>query len=884
MTAGGQRVGEQSTSEYVVERTVLKERMSAALTVPLTLLVAQAGAGKTVLLQQWAAEHPTIEFIWLDIEAADDDPVRFARRLLSELSSDRPGAAHLAHLASLGAGALGSTLLRDLSAELRSSPELVIVLDDLHHLSNATLLADIGRFISDAPPNVHVVISTRVDPPIAWSRLRLRGRLLEIRQADLAMTSEEASELLVRLTGRDVQPDMLEVLVDRTDGWAAGLQLAGLTLRFHSSPGEFVAEFSGTDRLIAEYLTEEVLEAVPDGDRALLLRMSVFDSMTAGLVNHALERSDAERLFERLERESMFFVALDSRREHFRFHHLFRDLLRYRLKADDADVEPRLLARAADYHLGRGEPVPAVEYLLRARAWDRALDVIMTGGSEVFERGEMGTVIRWITTVPEEVRARRVDVALELGMLVGMQGEAARAVDLMSRAVSSPEATIGQHMIAEAWSSATAQWSTRPEHSIRAAERALALLEAHPEAEIPDVMHLTTRDLLVAVALVSGGRAHFLAGDFVQAEAWLTRALESEGSVYPPVRVGVLGSLALLHIWCGRARDAELLAAEALQTAAETRLLMHPDIADAYLAEALVAHERGSPDAAAPALHDGTLRAEANHRTQLAWIGRYERALLAAADGRFEEALESVDLSRHDAISAPAPAILDRLVAVRSSVLRRSGHAEEAVRARGELLPASAAGCFEAVAAALTVGDQESAGEILAAADDTFAAEGTRGAIQRSLLMAWAAEIAGDHRIALDFAGSALDRAEPEGLVEIFLDAGPVILAMVEELSQVRNGLTNAIRSRRGDAGSSGANSSLPEPLTVRELEILAVLPSHSTTAELAGLFFVSANTLKTHIAHIYRKLAVSGRSAAIVRARELGLLDPITPSDRAHG
>jgi LuxR family maltose regulon positive regulatory protein len=206
------------------------------------------------------------------------------------------------------------------------------------------------------------------------------------------------------------------------------------------------------------------------------------------------------------------------------------------------------------------------------------------------------------------------------------------------------------------------------------------------------------------------------------------------------------------------------------------------------------------------------------------------------------------------------------------------------VRARGELLPASAAGCFEAVATALTVGDQESAGEILAAADDTFAAEGTRGAIQRSLLMAWAAEVAGDHRIALDFAGSALDRAEPEGLVEIFLDAGPVILAMVEELSQVRNGLTEAIRWRRGDIGSSGANSSLPEPLTERELEILAVLPSHSTTAELAGLFFVSANTLKTHIAHIYRKLAVSGRSAAIVRARELGLLDPITPLDRAHG
>jgi LuxR family transcriptional regulator, maltose regulon positive regulatory protein len=434
-------VPERLAHDDVVARPVLQQRMDAALSLPLALVVAQAGAGKTVLLTQWAAAHPDLAFVWIDVEAADDDPVRFANRLRSALAAVRPEVVEAALWPPTHAGGLGPAVLTSVVEALQQLPETVIVFDDLHHLANGELLADLGRLVAAIPSNVHVVLSTRVDPAIAWSGLRLRDRLLEIRQSDLAMTAAESAELLARVARRELRPTTLDVLVERTEGWAAGLQLAGLTLRFHPDSDGFVAEFGGTDRLIAEYLTEEVLDALPDRSRDLLLRMSLLDTLTVDLVDDVLERSDARRLFDRLEQESMFFAAVDARREQFRFHHLFRDLLRYRLRADDPGEAARLLGRAADHHLVRGELAPAVEYLLRAHDWDRALDAIMARGRDVFERGEARTVIRWITAVPESARHDRLDVELELGILTGMQGDATAAVETLSRVAGDARAT-----------------------------------------------------------------------------------------------------------------------------------------------------------------------------------------------------------------------------------------------------------------------------------------------------------------------------------------------------------------------------------------------------------------------------------------------------------
>jgi LuxR family maltose regulon positive regulatory protein len=888
-------VVERLAHEYLVARPALEQRLDAALSLPLALVVAQAGAGKTVLLTQWAAAHPDLAFVWIDVETADDDPVRFSHRLRSALAAVRPEAVEAAPWPPAHAGGLGPALLTSVVEALEQFPDTVIVLDDLHHLSNGEVLADIGRLVAAIPANVHIVLSTRVDPPIAWSGLRLRNRLLEIRQSDLVMTDRESAELLARISRRDLPPAVLDVLLHRAEGWAAGLQLAGLTLRFHRDSDEFVAEFGGTDRLIAEYLTEEVLDVLPDASRDLMLRMSLLDTMTTELIDHVLERSDARRLFERLEQESLFLTP-DARREQFRFHHLFRDLLRYRLRADDPEEAARLLRRAADHHLSRGEPAPAVEYLLRAQDWDRALDAIMARGSEIFERGEARTVIRWITAVPEAARRDRLDVELELGILTGMQGDPTGAVDALSRVAGDPRATAGQQTIAHAWISATAQWNPRPEETIRAADRALALLESDPPPAIPDIMRLTSPQLLETLAIGSSGRSRFLAGDFAGADAWLMRALATDGVAYPPFRVGVLGSIALLRAWCGRLAEARVLAAEAKAIAAPSGLLMHPVIADAHLAEAMVACERGLPHAAAEPLREGTVRAESNRRTQLEWVALSLHAAIASSEGRFEEARSLVDLTGQshatgqfdatgDAPSAPAPMLLDRLVAEHMRLLRRTGRSDAALRLRGGATPTSADLAFETVAASLELGQREAARRVLSASAALFAAERPRGDIRRALLLAWITELDGAHRTALGLVAAALDLAEPDLLVTVFVDSGDVVLGLVEELAAARGGLAETILARRQrlEPEPSHANDGLPDPLTDRELEILAYLPDHSTNGELARRCYVSVNTLKTHMAHIYRKLGVSGRSAAIARARELGLIPPVSGMEQAR-
>ena len=423
---------------YAVDRRVLRRRLDESLGRPLTMIVAPAGAGKSVLLAQWASTHPELSFVWLEIGVDDNDPVRFSQRLLSGLAAINPDFADLTDLTSLHGGGLGTPLLEALEAQLVELPEVVIVLDDLHHLSNSVLISDLGLLANLLPPNAHLLLSTRTDVPMAWSRHRVSEQWTEIRQSDLALDDIDSAKLLERITGRTLGIDRVATLVARTEGWAAGLQLAGMTLRLYDDSDEFIRQFSGDDRLIADYLSEEVLDALPHDRRELLLRISVLNTMCADLVSVITDERHTQLVLEELERDSMFLIPLDNRREWFRFHHLFRDMLRFKLRAEQPEIETRLLNRAASWHLHRGEVSAGLEYLFRAENWTDALDVIMARGSEVFEKGEMATVIRWISEVPESARMDRSDVNLLLGILMGVEGQAAAAEDILGRVAAEP--------------------------------------------------------------------------------------------------------------------------------------------------------------------------------------------------------------------------------------------------------------------------------------------------------------------------------------------------------------------------------------------------------------------------------------------------------------
>jgi LuxR family maltose regulon positive regulatory protein len=839
---------------------------------PLALVVAPAGSGKSVLLAQWSETHPELDFVWLEIVASDDDPVRFSSRLLSGLAEVDPALADLAPLISMHGGGLGGALLEALAVEMFELPEVIIVLDDLHNLSNSVLIADLGHLVELLPPNVHLVLSSRVDLPIAWSRHRLRQEIIEIRQADLAFDEIHSAELLERITGQQFGPDSVTVLVDRTEGWAAGLQLAGMTLRTYPDSSDFVAQFGGTDRLISDYLSEEVLDAQPDDRRRFLLRISVLDEMCADLIGHLTGEPHAQQILEELERESMFLVPLDSRRQWYRFHHLFRDLLRFRLRAEDPEAEPLLLRQAAQWHLDHGGAGAAIECLLFAREWEGALELIQARGSEVFERGEMATVIRWISGIPEAVRGTRHDVSLLLGLLKGMEGQAVAAENEFRRVIVHPTSTRGQAACAQAFTASLAQWRSNASLSIDAATEALELLDGIGDEPLPVVMNLSDKESLRSMVWASGARAHFLLGHFGEARSWLETGLAGSGAAYSVWRVHGLGSLALVEAWCGNCSQAEAYAEEALDIARSVGMLNHPSTADAFLAVTLVALERGEPRRAALSLHEGSLRAEANHRSNLSWVAELELALLQAAEGE-AEAGRPVAPSR-DQLGAPPPRIVDeRLRALQARSLRLRGAYNEAARASAQTYPESEILRFERAATALAMGRPDQARKIMDVAPADTQAGHPAATVRALLLQAWmsnvedSADESGRHLV------EAMELGEEHSLVEMFVQSGPAVVELVAGLEGVTPDFREAILRRSRESKPRSPAYELIDPLTDRELEILSYLPSRATNSEMAERCYVSVNTIKTHMAHIYRKLDATNRNGAIRRAQEIGLL-----------
>ncbi len=858
---------------YAVDREALRRRLDEALVQPLTLIVAPAGAGKSVLLMQWAASHPELDFVWLEVVEDDDDPVRFSQRLLGGFAAIKPDFADLIALTSLHGGGLGTPLLEALEAQMADLPETVIILDDLQHLSNAVLIADLGRLVGFLPPNVHLVLSSRTDLPIAWSRHRVSRQLAEIRQSDLALDDIHSAELLEHITGRSLGPDSVSALVARTEGWAAGLQLAGMTLRLYDDADEFIIQFSGDDRLIADYLSEEVLQAQAHGRREFLLHIAVLDSMCAELIAHLTDEPSPQLVLEELERDSMFLVPLDTRRQWYRFHHLFRDMLRFKLRAEQPGAEARLLNRAAQWHLDRGDVSNALEYLLRAGNWDSALDVIMARGSEVFEKGEMATVIRWISEVPESARSDRHEVSLLLGMLMGTEGLAAGAEDILGRLATAADSSEGERACAQVFLATMVQFRSRADVSVDMAVRALDLLERIGDAQIPTIMNLSHRASLETMAVVSRGRAHFQAGDLSQARDWLNRGLATRGATYPIWKVSGLGSLGLLEAWCGNVLRAMAMSDEALATAKEVGLLAHPSLAEAYLTSALIALERGEPGHASLSLHEGIVRSEANRRSQLSWFGHLESALLQEADGKRELAMETVLSARSDLGAAPPQIVADRLVVLHARLLRLSGAAEQAQRSLNSANTPAAEVTFELAAAALTLGDADLARKLVDAFPHSSDPARPLETVDGLLLAAWLSEIDGSIDSARRQLVEAMAIAESHSLVESFVRAGPAILGMVSGLSDTQSAFRRQILRRAQSLASPSVGGDLVEPLTVRELEILSYLPSRLTNAELADHFYVSVNTIKTHMAHIYRKLGVANRNEAVSRAQKMGML-----------
>ena len=460
--AGNPKVMAPRPPNVAVRRDRLVRRVERATSRRVTHIVGPPGYGKSVLVAQWAA-RTRARVAWLVLDSRDNNARQFARSIVDSLRCVIPGIGTSAakHLSSTGE-CLGDEFVTALLDDLGAVTNTVLVLDGFEVIRNGALLADIATLVEHAPPGIHFVIATRSDAAIGLTRLRVRGELVELRQSDLAMGDEEAAELVRRVADLDLGADAIHVLVDRTEGWPAGLQLAAQSLIGHDDADEFVRTFSGDDRNVADYLTDEVLARQPEDIRQFLIDTSVLDRMSGPLCDAVTGRTNSQGILANLDRSNVFIVPLDDKRTWFRYHTLLRDRLRYELGATDRRRMRALLTRAGEWYLARDELELGGQYIVATEDWDAVVGLARRYGRTLFERGEPTIVVEWLAQVPYQLLRSSTDaLLLWLGALV-LVGRTLEVDDELSRLQDSPGLTPREMSIVETLRATMVEWHVSP--------------------------------------------------------------------------------------------------------------------------------------------------------------------------------------------------------------------------------------------------------------------------------------------------------------------------------------------------------------------------------------------------------------------------------------
>jgi LuxR family maltose regulon positive regulatory protein len=408
-----------------VQRERLHDLLRQGNMLPLTLIVAPAGWGKTTLVVDWLA-HDRIAAGWVSLDGGDDDPKRFWRCLLlaAGQAGSAAGAAALRRLDMAGSDVLRD-VLPDFVNEVASSDDpLVLVLDDYHLVSSRQVHESVATLLDRCPPQLHLIIVTRADPPLPVSRLRVRGQLAEIRAEHLRFSLTEAREFFNGRLGAALPERDVHRLLTRTEGWPAGLQLAALRLRDLTDPSGFIERFTGADWHIVSYLCEEVLDIQPARIREFLLETSVLNRMCAPLCDALTRRADGEELIGEIHRANLFLTPLDNERRWFRYHHLFGDLLRHELTLAAKEQPAVLHKRAAEWYAANGDAAEAIGHAICSGDFSLSRRLIAAHWRQPFNAGQVETVRMWLDALPQEVvaadaslSAARVWTALDVGRL-----------------------------------------------------------------------------------------------------------------------------------------------------------------------------------------------------------------------------------------------------------------------------------------------------------------------------------------------------------------------------------------------------------------------------------------------------------------------------------
>ena len=868
----------------MVRRARLDQRLNRDALPAVVLVSAPAGFGKTTLLAEWliADDETRKPAAWLSLDRRDSDPAVFWAYVIAAVRKVAPnvGADALGTLQSnpTALEAVVTSLLNDVGA---LTEEVVLVLDDYHLVESLDVQQSMRFVVEHLPEQLHLVVASRADPPWPLAGLRAGGELLEVRASDLRFTSQEAAAYLNEAMALDLTVADVNALEARTEGWIAALQLAALSLQGRDDPAAFIAEFAGDDRFVVDYLVDEVLDRQADDVRTFLLETSILNRLSASLCEAVTGRSDAKATLDAFERSNLFLVPLDDRRQWYRYHHLFGDVLRARLADEEPDRIIVLHGRACEWFDAHGDRAEAIRHAMAAADFTKAAELVELAIPDLGRARQDATLRALLDALPREVFANRPVLTLGLVGAHMVTGDTAGVEELLDDV----ERWIGADRPAEGMVVHDHAGFRRLPVQAAMYRAALALLRGDLAGTIAHgerAARLSNADELVgqgaAAALI--GLAHWADGSLEAAERQYAAAIalfERAGFLADVIACSL--GLADMQVAQGRLGAARRTLTAGLDLGVANGPLR--GTADMHLGLGELHFERNELDRAADRLRASLELGDRLALRQHASRWRVLEARLRAARGDHAGALALlVEAERrydtdYSPKARPVTAITARIRLAAGDVAGAEQWAVDAdlrvdedptyLRAFEQLTfarlllatgrPTDAIGLLRRLLAAAEAGHRDG------------------DAIEALTLLALAHDAAGETSQALAALEEALTRAAVEGFVRILLDAGGPMEALLKKA--VRHG--RAADQAAGLLAADGPPASpvargLVDELSSRELEVLRLLRSELSGPEIAAELVVSINTVRTHTKNIFMKLGVNSRRAALRRADELGL------------
>jgi LuxR family maltose regulon positive regulatory protein len=888
----------------LVSRPRLIKRLNDGLRLGhrLTLVSAPAGFGKTTLLSEWCAspDHPTA---WFSLDKTDGDLLRFTTYMVAALQA-LPGGSDMA--VSLRDDLLTNLLSQPLPLEERMSllineiaripHDFTLVLDDYHLIDSQNIHDGLAFFLDRQPPQMHLVIASRAEPPLPVARLRARGQLTELGADDLRFTPNEAAAFLERVMGLNLSPEDVTRLEARTEGWIAGLQMAALSAQKRNDISAFITAFAGDDRYITDYLIEEILSQQPETVQTFLTETSILKRLNGSLCDATTGGSNGQETLEILERNNLFIVPLDHRREWYRYHHLFAELLRHHLRQQ---VSQKALAalhlRAADWYESNGLPAEAIEHTLQAQDFDQAARLIEEQSEPLLLRGEADTLMSWLAALPVDlVRSRPfLNTTKAWALLIKAQ------FDQVETCIQAAETALATDAEAQASTERTTQGIRGNITAIQAVVAGNLGDDSRAIELSRQALDLIEKDgLLYSTLLMNLGEAYARSGNVDAARCVFSEAIAAGKEIENVVPTLVaMGGLGWLHMYTGDLHKAAEIGKQAVQFGIEKgeRERPVPATGTSYMLLSQYHYQWNDLDAAlfyANEAIECCKRWEHFENLMDSYLllanaqnARGDAAGVDQTTASLQHLIESTQGRAGRALSSAVERAIHRLEALQASIWLSRGKADAATQwlarqtKERHLLDDDPLPYLIRPRLLMAQGKHDEAKRLM---ESALAWAETHHridiVIHRLAMLACVQYEAGDAKQALSTLERALQLAEPGGYIRAFVDLGRPMATLLRQAAarglapDYVNTLLEAFRARAQDLPHIHTPT-LAEPLSDRELEILRLIAAGLSNQEIADTLVVSVNTVKTHVRRLYGKLSVNNRLQAVERARELDLL-----------